>query len=67
VLKCVFKVDKQLAVDVFSKHKDLFHPIARKMIEKVTVHPLSFPKPWSHFPDCVFRILKWHRRLHGLD
>jgi leukotriene-A4 hydrolase len=41
ILKGVFKVDKQLAVDAFSKHKNLFHPIARKLIEKVMVHPLS--------------------------
>jgi hypothetical protein len=59
VLRCVFRVDEQLAVDVFSKHKDLFHPIARRLIEKVTAHPLC---SFFFFPDSIFRILKSYRR-----
>lgn len=35
VLRAVYKVDKRLAVSVFGDKKDAFHPIARKMIEKV--------------------------------
>lgn len=35
VFRAVYKIDKGLAVDVFSKSQDAFHPIARKLIEKV--------------------------------
>lgn len=35
VLRAVGKVDRDLAVRVFGGKKDAFHPIARKMIEKV--------------------------------
>jgi len=34
VFKAVHKVDPELSVAVFSKSKDAFHPIARKLIEK---------------------------------
>lgn len=32
--KGVFNVDQKLAVDTFSKNKEAFHPIARKLLEK---------------------------------
>lgn len=35
IFRAVSKVDKDLAVRVFVKAKDEFHPIARKLIEKV--------------------------------
>ncbi|KAF9073998.1 peptidase family M1-domain-containing protein [Rhodocollybia butyracea] len=35
VFRAVYKVDKDLAVDAFQKAKNSFHPIARKLIEKV--------------------------------
>lgn len=35
VFKAVFGVDPKLAVNAFSKHKNYFHPIARKLLEKV--------------------------------
>ena len=35
VFKAVHKVDPELSVAVFSKSKSAFHPIARKLIEKV--------------------------------
>jgi leukotriene-A4 hydrolase len=35
VFKAVHRVDQNLSVTVFSKSKDAFHPIARKLIEKV--------------------------------
>jgi leukotriene-A4 hydrolase len=35
VFRAVHKVDPILSVSVFSKSKDAFHPIARKLIEKV--------------------------------
>jgi len=34
IFRLVNKVDKNLAVSVFTKAKDAFHPIARKLIEK---------------------------------
>jgi leukotriene-A4 hydrolase len=38
IFKAVHKVDQELSVAVFSKSKNGFHPIARKLIEKVS-HP----------------------------
>lgn len=35
IFRAASKVDKDLAVHVFGKAKDEFHPIARKLIEKV--------------------------------
>jgi hypothetical protein len=35
VFKAVHRVDQKLSVAIFSKSKDAFHPIARKLIEKV--------------------------------
>ncbi|KAJ3851125.1 peptidase family M1-domain-containing protein [Lentinula lateritia] len=35
VFRAVFKVNKDLAVNAFQKEKNSFHPIARKLIEKV--------------------------------
>jgi len=35
VFRSIAKVDKDLAVKYFEKHKSEFHPIARKLIEKV--------------------------------
>lgn len=35
IFRAVFKVDKDIAVKAFEKEKMSFHPIARKMIEKV--------------------------------
>ncbi|KAE9398633.1 zincin [Gymnopus androsaceus JB14] len=37
VFRAVYKVDKELAVNAFQKEKNSFHPIARKLIEKVFV------------------------------
>jgi len=34
IFRAVYKVDQRLSVAVFSKSKDAFHPIARKLIEK---------------------------------
>ena len=39
VFRSIAKVDRDLAVKYFEKHKAEFHPIARKLIEKVS---------WSH-------------------
>ena len=36
VFRSVAKIDKDLAVKYFEKHKAKFHPIARKLIEKVS-------------------------------
>ena len=36
VFRSIAKVDKNLAVKYFEKHKAEFHPIARKLIEKVS-------------------------------
>ena len=36
VFRSVAKIDKDLAVKYFEKHKAEFHPIARKLIEKVS-------------------------------
>jgi len=36
VFRSIAKIDKDLAVEYFEKHKDEFHPIARKLIEKVS-------------------------------
>lgn len=38
VLRAVYKVDRHLAVSVFGGKKNEFHPIARKMIEKVRMY-----------------------------
>ena len=35
VFRAVGKVDRTLAVEVFEKDKEAFHPIAKKLIEKV--------------------------------
>lgn len=37
VFRSVYKVDKELAVNAFQKEKNSFHPIARKLIEKVSL------------------------------
>ena len=37
VFRSIAKIDKNLAVKYFEKHKDEFHPIARKLIEKVSL------------------------------
>ena len=37
IFRAVYKVDQRLSVAVFSKSKDAFHPIARKLIEKVSL------------------------------
>lgn len=36
VFRSIAKIDKDLAVKYFEKHKAEFHPIARKLIEKVS-------------------------------
>jgi leukotriene-A4 hydrolase len=36
IFKAVHKVDRELSVAVFSQSKSAFHPIARKLIEKVS-------------------------------
>lgn len=41
VFRDVYKVDQELAVSEFTKAKESFHPIARKMIEKVSVYTMS--------------------------
>jgi hypothetical protein len=35
IFRSVFKVDGALALEVFTKFQEQFHPIAKKMIEKV--------------------------------
>ncbi len=35
IFRLIYKVDRELAVQKFLKAKDFFHPIARKLIEKV--------------------------------
>jgi leukotriene-A4 hydrolase len=37
IFKAVYKVDQKLSVAAFSKAKEAFHPIARKLIEKVSL------------------------------
>ena len=39
--KAIHKVDATLSVVTFSKSKDAFHPIARKLIEKVSLHDIT--------------------------
>jgi len=36
VFRSIVKIDKDLAVKYFEKHKAEFHPIARRLIEKVS-------------------------------
>lgn len=36
IFRAVYKVDQELAVNAFQKEKDSFHPIARRLIEKVS-------------------------------
>ena len=43
VFRSIAKVDKDLAVKYFEKHKSEFHPIARKLIEKVSGSQLIVP------------------------
>jgi len=38
VFRAVGKVDRQMAIKVFEENQDAFHPIARKMIERVCFH-----------------------------
>ena len=38
VFQAVGKIDRQMAIKVFEEKQDAFHPIARKMIEKVCFH-----------------------------
>jgi leukotriene-A4 hydrolase len=45
VFRAVYKVDKNLAVSTFQSKRYAFHPIARKLIEKV--------RPFS-FYSCVY-------------
>ena len=37
IFKAVHRVDQKLSVAVFTKSKNSFHPIARKLIEKVSL------------------------------
>ena len=37
IFRAVGKIDRQMAIRVFEEKKDAFHPIARKMIEKVFI------------------------------
>jgi leukotriene-A4 hydrolase len=37
IFRAVHKVDQKLSIAVFSKSKEGFHPIARKLIEKVSL------------------------------
>jgi leukotriene-A4 hydrolase len=39
IFRSVGKVNRDLAVEVFTAHKGAFHPIARKLIEKVRLFP----------------------------
>ena len=34
LFRALNKVDRQLALDTFAKHKEFYHPIARGMVEK---------------------------------
>jgi Leukotriene A4 hydrolase, C-terminal len=43
IFRSVFKVDGLLAIGAFTRFKDQFHPIARKMIEKVRLSKFSCP------------------------
>lgn len=36
IFRAVYKVDQELAVNAFQREKDSFHPIARRLIEKVS-------------------------------
>ena len=54
VFKAVHRVDQKLSVAVFSKSKDAFHPIARKLIEKVCLFGLFM---WKFIYDFMGRIL----------
>jgi hypothetical protein len=48
IFRSVFKVDGALALGVFTKFQDQFHPIARKMIEKVCSSRFEFQKNISN-------------------
>ena len=41
IFRAIFKVDNTLAVEVFTTFKDQFHPIAKKLIEKVCVREVA--------------------------
>ena len=41
VFRAVGKIDRQMAVKVFEEKQDAFHPIARKLIEKVCFSSVS--------------------------
>lgn len=56
VLRAVYKVDQYLAVTVFGSKKEAFHPIARKMIEKVQYLNFLYS---SEILIIVFRIWGW--------
>lgn len=59
VFKAVFSIDPKMAVSAFLKHKNSFHPIARKLLEKVRCI-LVFVCNSSVYADS------WFHRISGL-
>jgi hypothetical protein len=64
IFRAVSKVDYKLAVDTFGKSKQAFHPIARKLIEKVNgllylsnLSSQNIAGPWIGVGICKLRIL----------
>jgi leukotriene-A4 hydrolase len=43
IFRAIFAVDKCLAVEAFTNFRDQFHPIARKLIEKVCPYGIKRP------------------------
>ena len=59
VFRSIVKIDKDLAVKYFEKHKAEFHPIARRLIEKVS-WSYSQPRHQSDPPPCLRLVGLWH-------
>lgn len=56
VFRAVNETDSQLAKEIFSKTKEAFHPIARRMIEKVSINACI----GLYHAQTGFRTLVWH-------
>jgi hypothetical protein len=50
IYRALYKVAPELAVKTFKEHEGFYHPIARRMIQKVGATPLD---PAVSLPDAV--------------
>ncbi|KAJ7719240.1 peptidase family M1-domain-containing protein [Mycena maculata] len=46
IFKAVFKVDPAFALKLWAEHKNKFHPIARRLIDKVLVYIIAIYSVW---------------------